>query len=96
MTSTAPVTTHSLDSIVEQLDLYRQRATYGAVAAYLNRAPRNLMTGRTRSERDSWIVSHGTGLPTGYSPEQMHPDIKARETVLRSASELSVWLDNPS
>ncbi len=96
MTSTAPTTSHSLDSIVEQLDRYRQRATYGAVAAFLNRAPRNLMTGRSRSERDSWIVSHGTGMPTGYAPEQMHSEIKSRETVLRSASELSAWLENPN
>ena len=96
MTSTAPATSHSLDSIVEQLDRYRQRATYGAVAAYLNRAPRNLMTGRSRSEHDSWIVSHGTGMPTGYAPEQMHSEIKSRETVLRSASELSAWLENPN
>ena len=37
MSTTEQVATHSIDSIIDQLDRYRQRATYGAVAAVLNR-----------------------------------------------------------
>jgi hypothetical protein len=96
MTEQATVSAHSIDSIVEDLDRFHQRATYGAVAALLNRAPRNLMQGRSRSVRDSWIVSGGTGLPTGYEPGQMHPEIHSRETILRSATDLSAWLGDPS
>ena len=91
----ATVSAHSIDSIVDELDRFHQRATYGAVATLLKRAPRNLMQGRSRSVRDSWIVSGNTGLPTGYEPEQMDPGIKSRETILRSAEDLSAWLENP-
>jgi hypothetical protein len=96
MTGQATVSAHSIDSIVNELDRFHQRATYGAVATLLNRAPRNLMQGRSRSARDSWIVSGGTGLPTGYEPEQMHPEIRSRETIIRIAGELGAWLENPS
>lgn len=96
MTATAETASHTIDSIADQLDRFHQRATYGAVAGVLKRGPRNLMTGRSRSQRDSWIVSSGNGLPTGYPPEQVHPDIKARETVLRTASELEAWLADPT
>ncbi len=95
MSQTEQVASHSIDSIVEQLDRFRQRATYGAVAAVLNRSPRNLMSGRSRSQRDSWIVSNKDGLPTGYEPDQVHPEIKSREQVLRSGDELESWLENP-
>lgn len=96
MPQTEAVASFSIDSIVDQLDRFRQRATYGAVAAVLNRSPRNLMSGRTRSQRDSWIVSNKDGLPTGYEPDQVHPEIKSREQILRSAEELGNWLDSPS
>jgi len=96
MSATEQIASHSIDSIVDQLDRFRQRATYGAVAALLKRAPRNLMAGRSRSQRESWIVSNKDGLPTGYQPEQVHPEIKAREQVLRSADDLATWLESPS
>lgn len=93
-----PVTetqTLTIDSILNQLDNFRQRATYGAVANLLNRAPRNLMGGRSRTPRDSWIVSQKDGMPTGYQPDQVHAEISARERVLRSGDELKAWLGNP-
>ena len=96
MTPTEQIASHTLDSIIDQLDQFHQRATYGAVAGILNASPRNLMTGRTRSQRESWIVSHGTGLPTGYSPDQVHPEIGSREQILSSAKDLSAWLESPS
>jgi hypothetical protein len=95
MPQTEEVATHSIDSIAEQLDRFRQRATYGAVAAVLNRSPRNLMSGRTRSPRDSWIVSNKDGMPTGYGPDQVHPELKSREQILRSAEDLALWLESP-
>jgi hypothetical protein len=95
MTATAETASHTIDSIAEQLDRFRQRATYGAVAGVLKRGPRNLMTGRSRSQRDSWIVSSGNGMPTGYPPDQVHPDIQARENVLRTSAELEAWLADP-
>jgi hypothetical protein len=96
MSATQQVATHSIDSIIDQLDRFRQRATYGAVAAVLNRAPRNLMLGRARSQRESWIVSSNDGMPTGYQPDQVHPEIKSRDHVLKSPAELATWLESPS
>ncbi len=87
---------YTIDSIVEQLDRFQQRATYGAVAALVNKSPRNLMDKRSRCPRDSWVVSHKEGLPTGYEPDQMHPDIRARETVLATREVLEAWLANPA
>jgi hypothetical protein len=96
MSATQQFASHSIDSIIDQLDRFRQRATYGAVAAVLNRAPRNLMSGRARSQRESWIVSRNDGMPTGYQPEQVHPEIKSRDQILKSADELATWLERPS
>ncbi len=87
---------HTIDTIVEQLDRFHQRATYGAVAAVVNRSPRNLMDKRSRCARDSWVVSHKEGLPSGYEPDQIHPDIKSRETVLATREVLEAWLANPT
>jgi hypothetical protein len=86
---------YTIDSIVDQLDRFRQRATYGAVAAVVNRSPRNLMDKRSRSQRDSWVVSRQSGMPTGYEPEQLHPEITSRETILSTREALESWLANP-
>jgi hypothetical protein len=95
MPQTEQVASQSIDSITEQLDRFRQRATYGAVAAVLGRSPRNLMSGRSRRQRDSWIVSNKDGMPTGYEPDQVHPEIQSREVILRSGQDLGTWLENP-
>jgi hypothetical protein len=86
---------YTVDRIVEQLDRFHQRATYGAVAALVNKSPRNLMGKRARSPRDSWVVSHGSGMPSGYEPEQLHPAIKSREKVISTREDLESWLANP-
>jgi hypothetical protein len=93
--STATATDYTIDSILDQLDRFHQRATYGAVAAVVDSSPRSLMTGRARDQRSSWIVSRQTGKPTGYEPDQTHPDIAEREGVLDTAEALRSWLANP-
>ncbi len=95
MSTTTADTGHSIDSILDQLERFQQRATYGAVAGLLKRAPRNLMGGRSRGPRDSWIVGQRDGLPTGYAADQLHPAIKAREEILSSPEDLERWLANP-
>lgn len=93
MTETA--TEYSIDSILDLLDRNQQRATYGAVAGVVGRAPRSLMSGRQRTARDSWIVKRETGLPAGYDPDRIHPDIRSRDEVLSSPSDLRDWLADP-
>jgi hypothetical protein len=94
---TAVATGHAdVDSILEQLDQFHQRATYGAVAAIVNSSPRSLMTGRDRNPRSSWIVNRGTGEPTGYSTDQTHPSLKERDAILDKPEMLRAWLEDPS
>lgn len=86
----------TLDQILDALHLARQRATYGAVAGALGAAPRTLMKSRERDQRHSWVVSHKTGLPTGYEPEQLHPELRLNDRVIESRDEMSSWLQAQS
>ena len=82
----------TLDTVVDLLERHRQRATYGAVAAVLGRRATFVMSGYPRKSRYSWVVNKETGLPTGYTPEQMHPDLRVRSSVLETGEELEGWL----
>ena len=82
----------TLDQILDALHLARQRATYGAVAGTLGAAPRTLMKSRERDQRHSWVVSRKTGLPTGYEPEQQHPELLLNDRVIESRDEMASWL----
>lgn len=95
MTATAATAHHTIDSILEQLDAFHQRATYGSVAALVNSSPRSLMSGRERDARSSWIVSRNTGQPTGYADDQKHPNLVEREQILGTPDELRRWLEDP-
>ena len=83
----------SLDQIVELLDQYGQRATYGAVARLVGHSPRSLLKGRDRGPRFSWIVNRETGLPTGYQEDQIDPRIRDSGPVIASDEELRAWLE---
>ena len=95
MTATAAPPGFTVDSILEQLERFHQRATYGAVAAVVNSSPRSLMKGRERSPRSSWIVNRESGEPSGYPDEQIHTSLKERDQILDNAESLRAWLNNP-
>jgi hypothetical protein len=82
----------TMDQILDALDRSHQRATYGAVAAVLDRPPRTLMQGRDRDQRHSWVVSRKSGEPTGYDPSLMHPALRERPEVIDSKEALADWL----
>ena len=82
----------TIDEILNALDDGRQRATYGAVAALLGTSPRTLMVGRQRDQRHSWVVSRKTGEPTGYSPEQIHPDLREKPEIFETKEGLEQYL----
>ena len=82
----------TMDQILDALDRSHQRATYGAVAAVLDRPPRTLMQGRERDQRHSWVVSRKNGEPTGYDPSLMHPALRERPEVIDSKEALADWL----
>jgi hypothetical protein len=96
MTAAVAVEQHTLDSILDQLNQFHQRATYGAVAGVVNSSPRSLMTGRDRDRRSSWVVSREGGQPSGYADDQKHEALTEREKILGSPEELRSWLKDPS
>jgi hypothetical protein len=85
----------SLDSILDLLERYHQRATYAAVAALLGTSPRSVMGGRPKNPKHSWIVSKKNGLPTDYSNSAIDPHLQERDRILDTVHDLSSWLDNP-
>lgn len=87
---------HSLDSILDLLNEYHQRATYAAVAGVLNSTPRTLMKGRERNQRSSWVVRRETCQPTGYDEDQKHRALLEKDHVIGSPEELKIWLHDPS
>ena len=86
------MTTPSLDTILATLHQHHQRATYSAVAAVLDQAPRMLMRGKPRAPSNCWIVSKTTGRPTGYADADLHPELMSNEAVLKTREELAAWL----
>lgn len=96
MTASVAVADHTLESILDQLNQFHQRATYGAVAGVVNSSPRSLMSGRDRDQRSSWVVSRENGQPSGYAEEQKHEALIERARILGSPDELRSWLSDPS
>ena len=90
--NTASIT---IDQIIEQLARHRQRATYGAVAGVVRRLPRSVMSGRPKTQENSWVVSASAGLPTGYGEQEMHPDLQSRSRIFSTTEELLAWLRSP-
>ena len=95
MTATATAG-YTLDFILDNLEQYHQRATYGAVAALVNSSPRSLMTGRDRNPRSSWVVSRRDGQPTGYGDDQKDSSLTERERIISTPEELRAWLADPA
>jgi hypothetical protein len=77
------------------LQHHRQAATYGALAGVIGGSPKPVMADLPRSFRNSWIVDPETKRPTGYDPEQIHPELIASieaHGVIETAEQLSDWL----
>jgi hypothetical protein len=79
----------TLAEIITFLNENRLRATYGAVAEILGVVPRS-MGARLgpRHIEASWIVSAETGFPTGYSPTEIHPDLRTSSPLIRTGDDL--------
>ena len=80
-----------IGEILKRLGAERRRCTYGAVAGVLGITPAEVgpLLGERRPE-SSWVVSAKTGRPTGYSPEQIHPELELHPDVISDAEELRV------
>ena len=66
-----------VEQIIACLNVHRTRATYGAVAQLLGLptlAINHQLLGQPRPEA-SWIVGQDDGQPSGYSKDNIHPDL---------------------
>lgn len=86
---------YDLDRILQLLDHYHQRATYGAVAKLTHSNAAFMMNGRPRNPLHSWVVNQVTQLPTRYSEAETHPNLLARDRVLARPRDLAAWLRAP-
>ena len=85
----------SIDPILDALQRFHQRATYGAVGAVVGVPARFVMNGFQRDHRHSWVVRKSDGQPTGYAEAEKHPALMARASVIASGEELATWLQAP-
>lgn len=79
----------TLERILDCLESKCMRATYGAVAKYIHVEPIALgeMLGR-HCPRASWVVKTKRGVPTGYFPTEIHPDLKKNDHIITTMEEL--------
>jgi len=82
-----------VELVSQVLNRRKIRATYGAVAAVVGCIPRNVMRGLPISQENSWVVCSKTGLPTGYGPQDLHPDLIRLPTIVRDPRRLSQILE---
>lgn len=82
----------TVQDILDCLNATKTRATYGAVAAIIGGPALGVgqRLGRRRPEA-SWVVSSTSGLPSGYAPDEMHPDL-ANASLIRTGDELRALL----
>ena len=75
------------------LNRRKTRATYGAVAGLLGIPIQNVgrILGAKRPAA-SWVVSSTNHRPTGYSNEDIHPDLTQNNAVIESAEELKRFI----
>lgn len=83
----------TIDQVIEQLARHRHRATYGAVAGVVGGLARSVMGRHPRTQRNSWVVSASTGLPTAYLPQDIDPQLLSQSHVINSADALREWLE---
>ena len=79
-----------LGEVIHFLNGHRIRATYGAVAELLGVLPISMGARIGPHTREaSWIVSGETGFPTGYAPDEIHPDVLPSTPLIRSGTDLA-------
>lgn len=78
-----------IGDILERLGAARRRCTYGAVAGVLGVTPAEVgpLLG-PRGPETSWVVSANTGMPAGYSPDRIHPELETHPDVISGPEEL--------
>ena len=80
----------TVETVLAYLNREQIRATYAAVAAVVGICPPAMVRalGDRRPEA-SWVVNAVLGMPTGYKPHQIHPELLRRPEIIMSSQELS-------
>ena len=80
----------TVETVLAYLNREQIRATYAAVAAVVGICPPAVARalGDRRPEA-SWVVNAVLGMPTGYKPHQIHPELLRTPEIIRSPQELS-------
>ena len=82
-----------LRAILEFLKKHKIRATYQAVGEVIGVSALAVgaMLG-ARNSRASWVVASRTGKPTGYKPQEEHPDLYKSPRIIRTGFELTEYM----
>ena len=76
--------------VLDSLNAVKVRCTYGALGGLLGVPPWNVAKRYLgdRRPRASWVVNQRERTPTGFSHEQMHPDLLKYEKIICKEDEL--------
>jgi hypothetical protein len=83
----------NVEVVVDRLHKHGQRASYAAVGGLVGLPARSVMTGRPKNPRNSWVVSKGTGLPSGYTRAETDARLAGSAAPITTPEELREWLN---
>ncbi|QBG48924.1 hypothetical protein EGM51_16505 [Verrucomicrobia bacterium S94] len=77
---------------LDYLNASQQRATYDAIKSYLgfgtfDKIDWNEILGPNR-QYTSWVVNKKTGMPNGFKPADLHPDLMVNEEIITKGRQL--------
>lgn len=82
-----------VNEILRSLNAERIRATYGAVGDLIGIPAISVSQYLgERRPKASWVVNDDTGQPTGYTSDEMHPDLRRTANIIRSGDALDALL----
>ncbi|MEO1495772.1 MAG: hypothetical protein AAFV43_01350 [Planctomycetota bacterium] len=86
----------NLDEVIALLAEKHQSVTYTALAELFEVNRQTYMKERDNTPQNSWVVAAKTGLPTGYSDDEIDPALRAfienGGRPLGSVQDLRLWL----
>ena len=80
--------------VLKYLNQEKLRCTYTVLANYLGTEPQYIGSWLgPKCPETSWIVSASSKMPTGYSEDQLHPDLCTNDEVISNSADLRRLLD---
>ncbi len=80
-----------LAQLIAALAKHSQYATYTAVAGVVGLPSRTVMHALIKHPQGSWVVAKTSHQPTGYSTNQLRPQLKSNSLVIASTAVLASW-----